>query len=218
MFYSLFLVIEVNKFEKRFEGTIAKAIKQVVQKETDIFFQRQLYDIFVKFNRVVDTFDSLFVEDADFFEASKDDFDKLYLKLFLQKLNIMYVLYCKGSFNEKYSKYYWMETQNLILELWKESPTKTTVAEKEASFMKIFEDLFTHTLKNMPELSVKKLKDFKNLYRASTSEVFDNYKYIMPDPAYCKDKMHMHEIGYTQIDGAFTCVNSKYIIHNPIFI
>lgn len=31
-------------------------------------------------------------------------------------------------------------------------------------------------------------------------------------------KMHMHEIGYTQIDGAFTCVNSKYIIHNPIFI
>ena len=31
-------------------------------------------------------------------------------------------------------------------------------------------------------------------------------------------KMHMHEIGYTKIDGAFTCVNSKYIIHNPIFI
>ena len=31
------------------------------------------------------------------------------------------------------------------------------------------------------------LQEFHNLYRASRYQVFDNYKYIMPDPAYCHD-------------------------------
>ena len=34
---------------------------------------------------------------------------------------------------------------------------------------------------------VKQLKEFQNLYRASRYEIFDNYKYIIPDPAYCHD-------------------------------
>ena len=186
MFYSMYLTIEMNKFEQRFDGTMAKAIKEVVQQESDVYFQEKLYDIFEKFNRVVHIFDDIFKSEADIYEDYIESGQEQYLNIVLQELNVLYVLYCKGNFYKIYSKYYWQATQNFILELWKESPDKITVSEKEASFMKIFEDLYSNTLKKMPELCVRKLSEFKNLYRASTYEVYDNYNYILPNPIYCK--------------------------------
>ena len=66
-------------------------------------------------------------------------------------------------------------------------PGTKSVAANESSFMKIFEDFFSQTIKAFPDFIIKPLKEYHNLYRASRHEVFDNYKYIMPDPKYCKD-------------------------------
>lgn len=42
-------------------------------------------------------------------------------------------------------------------------------------------------MKVFSDFIVKQLKEFRNLYRASRYMVFDNYKYIMPDPKWCHD-------------------------------
>ena len=46
-------------------------------------------------------------------------------------------------------------------------------------YLKIF---LNETIKTFPDFLVKRLQEFHNLYRASRYQVFDNYKYIMPDP------------------------------------
>ncbi len=81
----------------------------------------------------------------------------------------------------------WEHTKRFILELWTEMPGTKSVAANESSFMKIFEDFFSQTIKVFPDFIIKPLREFHNLYRASRYEVFDNYRYIMPDPEYCKD-------------------------------
>lgn len=187
MFYPMYFSFEINKFIQRFDGTVAKTVKKIVQKESDISFQERLYELFDKFNRVVGVFDNILNKDETVFQEYEDESHDRYLNKLLNALNKLYISSGKGNFYEIFSKHYWNETQDFILELWKESPDKISEEEKEASFMKIFEDLYSNTLKKMPELCVKQLSQFKNLYRASTYEVYNSYNYIMPDPIYCKD-------------------------------
>lgn len=66
-------------------------------------------------------------------------------------------------------------------------PERKSVKSNEASFIKIFEDILSGTLKEFLYFLVKQLKDFKKLYRASRYKVYDSYKYILPDAEHAKD-------------------------------
>jgi hypothetical protein len=187
MFYPMYLSIEINKFIQRFDGTVARSIYKITLKESNLGFQERLYALFEKFNRIVGVFDDILNVDAVVFQEYEDESYDRYLNKLMETLNKLYISSGKGNFYKIFSNHYWNETQAFIFELWKESPDKISTEEKEASFMKIFEDLYSNTLKKMPELFVKPLSYFNNLFRASTYEVYLNYNYIIPDPVYCKD-------------------------------
>ena len=92
-----------------------------------------------------------------------------------------------GDFASIYANEYWKVTQANILKIWKSIDFSSESSELEGKFMDIFEDLINSTIKQMPTFTEKKLGDFTNLHRASTYCPYDSYKYIMPDPKYCKD-------------------------------
>lgn len=187
-FVQMYLVMEVNKMQNRFGGTISIAIKKVILQETKANLQEHIYKTLSKFMSVVSAFDNWFLEASHEVQDSYENvFHDKYLNILLNSLNVLYIKCGHGSFIKKFSSYYWNASQELLLEMWGELPNQTTVADNEASFIKIFEDLFNETVKKIPDVCIKKLSEFTNLYRASTFEVYDNYKYILPDPLYCKD-------------------------------
>lgn len=189
MFNHMFLVIEENKLKDRFGGTVTTAILEVLNREEDEGNLEALYRVLSRFNgaiKAVDEMIGLTPHDAEW-SAYEDNSHDMYINILLNSLNKLYFRFGKINFMQEYSKVYWKHTQEFILQLWKELPEGKSVTTNEASFIKIFEDFFNETLKVFPDFIVKQLREFHNLYRASRYKVFDNYKYIMPDPAYCHD-------------------------------
>lgn len=189
MFNQMYLVIEQNKLKNRFGGTVTTAILDVLNRETDVKHQEYIYQVLSRFNVAVKVMDEIFEisptdeEWADY----KDEYHDMYINILLNNLNKLYFRFGKINFMEEFSQVYWKQTQEFILQLWKELPEGKSVAANEASFIKIFDDLVNGTMEAFPDFMVKQLKEFQNLYRASRYEVFNNYKYIIPDPAYCHD-------------------------------
>lgn len=189
MFNQMYLVIEQNKLKNRFGGTVTTAILDALNRETDVKHQEYIYQVLSRFNVAVKVMDEIFEisptdeEWADY----KDEYHDMYINILLNNLNKLYFRFGKINFMEEFSQVYWKQTQEFILQLWKELPEGKSVAANEASFIKIFDDLVNGTMEAFPDFMVKQLKEFQNLYRASRYEVFNNYKYIIPDPAYCHD-------------------------------
>ena len=185
----MYLAIEQNKLKGRFGGTVTTAILEVLNKETDVKHQEYIYQVLSRFNATVKV-----VEEAigispteEEWSEYEEEYHDMYINILLNNLNKLYFRFGKTNFMEQYSQVYWKHTQEFILQLWKELPDGKSVAANEASFIKIFDDFFAETMKVFPEFIVKQLREFQNLYRASRYEVFDNYKYIIPNPAYCHD-------------------------------
>lgn len=185
----MFLEIEKNKLRGRFEGTVAMAILQVLDGETNQKYLEGIYQVLVKFNDGIKLIDNVFKSmlEEDNWRIYEEEFHDKYINILLEEMNKLYFRFGRTDFLSQLSQNYWKNTQGFILQLWKELPEGKSVASNESSFIKIFEDFFNETMKAFPDFMVKQLKDFHNMYRASRYEVFDNYQYIMPDPKYTRD-------------------------------
>ena len=189
MFSPMYLMIEKNKLKERFKGTVASAIIEALDEEQEERHLEDIYKVLSRFNNTIKTLDEALGGgfDTKDWEQYEERLHDMYLNILLQNLNGLFLRFGKIGFHKRFSEIYWEHTQRFILELWMEMPGTKSVAANESSFMKIFEDFFSQTIKAFPDFIIKPLKEFHNLYRASRHEVFDNYKYIMPDPKYCKD-------------------------------
>ena len=184
------LVIEENKLKERLDNkTVAKAIIEVLEKETPEEHIEFIYDYLKQFNDIVKIMDETIGLDRSGSECKiyDEEAQERYIDILLGQLNIIFMHLGKTSFLQKFSDVYWKQNQNFILKLWKEMPEGESITSNESKFIKLFEDFFSGTIKSFPEFVVKQLKDFHNIYRASRYKVYDNYKYIMPDPKYCRD-------------------------------
>lgn len=189
MFSPMYLMIEKNKLKERFKGTVASAIIEALDEEQEERHLEAIYNVISRFNNTIKILDEAIgggVDTKDW-EQYEEHLHDMYLKILLQNLEGLFLRFGKIGFHKRFSEIYWEHTQRFILELWTEMPGTKSVAANESSFMKIFEDFFSQAIKAFPDFIIKPLKEFRNLYRASRYEVFDNYKYIMPDPEYCKD-------------------------------
>lgn len=180
-----FLLMQLNRLKDRFQGSAAKAIIEVVGCEKDEKMQGYIGKVLYKFNNVVKMMDGCLGIYA--WEEYEELFHDKYINILLERLNFLYVCTRNENFLQLFSQVYWKCTQEFILELWRELPEGESIHNNESDFVKIFEDFFNETIRVFPEFIEKELKEFHNLYRASRYEVYDNYKYILPDPNYCKD-------------------------------
>lgn len=189
MFSPMYLMIEKNKLKERFTGTVASAIIEALDEEQEERHLEDIYNVLSRFNNTIKILDETIGGgfDTKDWEQYEERLHDMYLNILLQNLNGLFLRFGKIGFHKRFSEIYWEHTQRFILELWTEMPGTKSVAANESSFMKIFEDFFSQTIKAFPDFIIKPLKEFHNLYRASRYEVFDNYKYIMPDPKHCKD-------------------------------
>lgn len=184
MFSKMALVIEENRLKDRFNGTVAKAIGEVLEKETPEKYMEFIFNVLKQFNDIVKLMDEIIGYDRNDSEWKiyDEEMHERYINILLGQLNLLFIRFGKTNFLQKFSDTYWKQNQNFILQLWRKLPEGESVTSNEASFIKLFEDFFSETIKTFPDFIVKQLKDFQNLYRASRYEVYDNYKYIMPDP------------------------------------
>lgn len=189
MFNQLYLIIEENKLKKRFKGNVVTAVLEVLNKETDVQRLKLIYQTLWQFNDAIKFWDELigYTSGDEEWEEYEKDFYSRYTDILLNNLQKLYLRTGRFDFMQEYSKAYWKQVQESILQLWKKLPEGKSVVKNEVSFQKIFEDFFNETIKTFPDFLVKRLQEFHNLYRASRYQVFDNYKYIIPDPAYCHD-------------------------------
>lgn len=189
LFSKMALVIEENRLKDRFNGTVAKAIGEVLEKETPEKYMEFIFNVLKQFNDIVKLMDEIIGYDRNDSEWKiyDEEMHERYINILLGQLNLLFIRFGKTNFLQKFSDTYWKQNQNFILQLWRKLPEGESVTSNEASFIKLFEDFFSETIKTFPDFIVKQLKDFQNLYRASRYEVYDNYKYIMPDPKYCYD-------------------------------
>ena len=183
----MLMLIEENKLKNRFEGTVGAAILEVLNQENDVEHIKYIARVLYRFNHAVKCVDETLGISKDDKEWTiyEEAFHDRYINILLDVLNKLYLRFGKTDFLQQFSKAYWKYTQQFLLTLWSELPEGKTVAQNESNFIKIFEDFFAETMKSFPDFIVKQLRDFSNLYRASRHEVYDNYKYIMPDPLYC---------------------------------
>lgn len=189
MFLKMYLTLEENRLRDRFDGTVSSAIIEVLNKETDENHIESIYQVLYRFNdaiKMVDEATGLSKDDEEW-EVYDNESHEMYVNILLKQLHNLFLRLGKGGFYQDFSDTYWKHNQNFILQLWKELPEGKSIKSNEASFIKIFEDMLSETLKAFPHFLVKQLKDFHNLYRASRYKVYDNYKYILPDPKYAKD-------------------------------
>lgn len=189
MFKKMYLTLEENRLRDRFGGTVTTAIIEVLNKETDDKHLESICRVLHQFNNLVKMVDESLglVKGNDDWESYDNDSHEKYINILLNALNKLHIRFGNVKFFHDFSETYWRHNQNFLLQLWKEMPDGKSVKSNEASFIKVFEDLLSGTLKAFPCFLVKQLKDFKNLYRASRHEVYDNYKYILPNPLYVKD-------------------------------
>ncbi len=189
LFDKMALVIEENRLKERFNITVAKAIVEVLEKETPEKYIESIFNVLKQFNDIVKIIDKAigFDRSDSEWKIYDEEMQERYMNILLGQLNTIFIRLGKMNFLQKFSDVYWKQNQNFILQLWKKLPEGESIISNEASFIKLFEDFFSETIKTFPEFIVKRLKDFHNIYRASRYEVYDNYKYIMPDPKYCHD-------------------------------
>lgn len=185
----MYLTLEENRLRDRFGGTVTTAIIEVLDKETDDKHLESIYRVLHQFNDVVKMVDESlgFMKGNDDWESYDNDSHEKYINILLNALNKIHIRFGNVKFFHDFSGTYWRHNQNFILQLWKEMPDGKSVKSNEASFIKVFDDLLSETLKAFPYFLVKQLKDFHNLYRASRYKVYDNYKYILPDSEHAKD-------------------------------
>ena len=185
----MYLAIERNRLKERFEGTVTTAILEVLDKETNEEHLESISRVLNKFNDVIKLVDEStgLKQDDDEWKTYEEESHEMYINILLKQLNNLYIRFGKLRFLKDFSDVYWKHNQIFILNLWKELPEGKSVASNEASFIKLFEDFFSSTIKAFPDFIVKQLREFRHMYRASGYEVYDNYKYIMPDPAFCHD-------------------------------
>ncbi len=185
----MYLAIERNRLKERFEGTVTTAILEVLDKETNEEHLESISRVLNKFNDVIKLVDEStgLKQDDDEWKTYEEESHEMYINILLKQLNNLYIRFGKLRFLKDFSDVYWKHNQIFILNLWKELPEGKSVASNEASFIKLFEDFFSSTIKAFPDFIVKQLREFRHMYRASGYEVYDNYKYIMPDPAYYHD-------------------------------
>lgn len=185
----MYLAIERNRLKDRFEGTVTTAILEILDKETNEEHLESICRVLNKFNDVIKLVDEStgLKRDDDEWKTYEEESHEMYINILLQQLNNLYIRFGKLRFLNDFSDVYWKHNQMFILKLWRELPKGESVASNEASFIKLFEDFFSTTIKAFPDFIVKQLKEFHHIYRASGYEVYDNYKYIMPNPAFCHD-------------------------------
>lgn len=185
----MYLAIERNRLKDRFEGTVTTAILEVLDKETNEEHLESICRVLNRFNDVIKLVDEStgLKRDDDEWKTYEEESHEMYINILLQQLNNLYIRFGKLRFLNDFSDAYWKHNQMFILKLWRELPKGESVASNEASFIKLFEDFFSTTIKAFPDFIVKQLKEFHHIYRASGYEVYDNYKYIMPNPAFCHD-------------------------------
>lgn len=177
------LVLEFNRLTQRFDGAVSKTIRDVVLTENNPKLEGLVFEYLKHLNDTVKMFDDIFKDIT--FDEFENDLYSLYLDKLYETINFYFVMCHCGNFYKKYSARYWTETQKHILRIWKDSSFDEN--KKEDIFIKIFSDLFDNVINTIPDICVRRLEDFNNLYRASTYMVDDAYNYIMPDPEYCKD-------------------------------
>lgn len=189
MFKRMYLVIEENRLRDRFNRTVATAIIEVLNKETNDEHLESIFYVLLQFNDMVKKADESLkiVRGSNAWEVYDNASHEKYINMLLIKLNKLQIQFGNLCFFSEFSKTFWHQNQNYILNLWREIPEGKSAQSNEANFIKFFEDLLSGTLREFPDLLVKQLKDFKNLHRASRYEVYDSYKYILPDPQYAKD-------------------------------
>ncbi len=185
----MYLAIERNRLKDRFEGTVTTAILEILDKETNEEHLESICRVLNKFNDVIKLVDEStgLKRDDEEWKTYEEESHEMYINILLQQLNNLYIRFGKLRFLNDFSDVYWKHNQMFILKLWRELPKGESVASNEASFIKLFEDFFSTTIKAFPDFIVKQLKEFHHIYRASGYEVYDNYKYIMPNPAFCHD-------------------------------
>lgn len=185
----MYLAIERNRLKDRFEGTVTTAILEILDKETNEEHLESICRVLNKFNDVIKLVDEStgLKRDDEEWKTYEEESHEMYINILLQQLNNLYIRFGKLRFLNDFSDVYWKHNQMFILKLWRELPKGESVASNEASFIKLFEDFFSTTIKAFPDFIVKQLKEFQHIYRASGYEVYDNYKYIMPNPAFCHD-------------------------------
>lgn len=189
MFKRMYLVIEENRLRDRFNRTVVTAIIEVLNKETNDEHLESIFYVLLQFNDMVKKADESLkiVHGSNDWEVYDNASHGKYINMLLIKLNKLQIQFGNLFFFSEFSKTFWHQNQNYILNLWREIPEGKSAQSNDANFIKFFEDLLSGTLREFPDLLVKQLKDFKNLHRASRYEVYDSYKYILPDPQYAKD-------------------------------
>lgn len=188
MFYPMYLQIELNKYNTRFDCNIMKVLSSIIAKSKNLDFQEQMYNSLYGLYKFIKRFDSFFkFPNNELCRKAKEEFNTKYLSSVWFMTSAIYHHLEDGDFASIYANEYWKITQANILKLWKSIDFSSESGALEGKFMGIFEDLINSTVKQMPTFTEKKLSDFTNLYRASTYCPYDSYKYIMPDPEYCKD-------------------------------
>lgn len=169
MFSPMYLMIEKNKLKERFKGTVASAIIEALDEEQEERHLEDIYKVLSRFNNTIKTLDEALGGgfDTKDWEQYEERLHDMYINILLQNLNGLFLRFGKIGFHKRFSEIYWEHTQRFILELWTEMPGTKSVAANESSFMKIFEDFFSQTIKAFPDFIIKPLKEFHNLYRCS---------------------------------------------------
>lgn len=165
------------------------AITDVIANNTSRHFQEYAYNDLTKINVLIPFFDSILkpIYSEEGYLVLEDELRSKYLGIIWDRMRFLYNCIEHKDFDAHYAAAYWKATQNHILELWKSSEISSDTKQLEGVFVNIFDDLIKTTMAKMPDVTVKKLGNFRHLYRASKHCPFDAYRFIMPDPQYCRD-------------------------------
>ena len=147
MFSKMALVIEENRLKDRFNGTVAKAIGEVLEKETPEKYMEFIFNVLKQFNDIVKLMDEIIGYDRNDSEWKiyDEEMHERYINILLGQLNLLFIRFGKTNFLQKFSDTYWKQNQNFILQLWRKLPEGESVTSNEASFIKLFEDFFSET-------------------------------------------------------------------------
>lgn len=110
-----------------------------------------------------------------------EDANEIILLVILKWLDLNTRIIGSDSFYEKFNIIYWENIEKNILKIWREYPND------DKRFIDFFSQILDFTIDNLPNVCIKQLRDFKNIYRACTHHQEDCYNYIIPVPEYAKD-------------------------------
>ena len=133
MFNQLYLIIEENKLKKRFKGNVVTAVLEVLNKETDVQRLELIYQTLWRFNDAIKFWDELlgYTSGDEEWEEYEKDFYSRYTDILLNNLQKLYLRTGRFDFMQEYSKAYWKQVQESILQLWKKLPEGKSVVKNE---------------------------------------------------------------------------------------